>query len=66
MVATATPAAAIAGNIAGAVQGVGSIHERWLTQLELRKVITEVADALLSCVEWPIDDHGWDENYPEY
>lgn len=57
--------AAIAGNIAGAIHGVEGIPGRWLEPLELREVITEVADDLFSCPEWPIDDQGWDESYPE-
>lgn len=36
----------IAGNLLGAEQGVGAIPDRWLAELELRDVITEIADDL--------------------
>lgn len=36
----------IAGNIMGALLGIGAIGERWTTSLELYELIIEVADAL--------------------
>jgi ADP-ribosylglycohydrolase len=33
----------IAGNLAGALYGVGAIPQHWLEQLELREVIERVA-----------------------
>jgi len=48
--------AAIAGNIMGALQGVDAIPQRWLEELELREVITELADDLLEFPGWPVDD----------
>lgn len=48
--------AAIAGNIMGALQGVEAIPQRWLEPLELRPVITELADDLLAFPGWPVDD----------
>ena len=56
--------AAIAGNIMGALQGVDAIPQRWLEPLELRTVITELADDLLAFPGWPVDhlpapDEAW-------
>ncbi len=39
------------GNLLGCVYGVGHIPARWLAPLELREVITQVADDLLSGVD---------------
>lgn len=39
----------IAGNLLGTLHGASSIAERWLEPLELRDVITQVADDLLDC-----------------
>ncbi len=66
---------AIAGNLMGALHGVEAIPPRWLELLELREVITAVADDLLSWPQWrigdcpPADDDGrrerayWLERY---
>jgi ADP-ribosylglycohydrolase len=68
---------AIAGNLLGALHGVGAIPERWLAPLELRGVIEEVADDLLSWQQWPVreflpDDPAelaaaayWLDRYPD-
>jgi ADP-ribosylglycohydrolase len=40
---------AIAGNLLGAIHGVDAIPAEWLGRLELREVITEVAEDLLAC-----------------
>ena len=45
---------AIAGNLLGALYGVEAIPKRWLEPLELREVITAVADDLLSWPQWPV------------
>lgn len=42
----------IAGNLLGAMYGPAGIPKRWLQQLELEKVISQVADDLYDCVEW--------------
>jgi ADP-ribosyl-[dinitrogen reductase] hydrolase len=47
---------AIAGNLAGALYGVGAIPEAWLEPLKLRDVITEIADDLYRCSQ----DPAWD------
>jgi ADP-ribosylglycohydrolase/protein-tyrosine phosphatase len=43
----------ITGNILGAALGHDEIPERWLSKLELRDVITEMADDLASLSRWP-------------
>ena len=47
---------AIAGNLLGALYGVEAIPQRWLEPLELREVITAVADDLLSCPQWKVGE----------
>ncbi|SFH38158.1 ADP-ribosylglycohydrolase family protein [Modicisalibacter xianhensis] len=47
---------AMAGNLLGAWLGERSIPARWLEPLELRDVIAEVAEDLLSFPNWDIDD----------
>ncbi len=44
----------LAGNLLGVIWGEQSIPAPWLKQLELRKVITEVADDLHACRQWSI------------
>ena len=68
---------AIAGNLLGALHGVDAIPGRWLAPLELRGVIEDVADDLLSWPQWPIwevlpDDPAeraadayWLDRYPD-
>ncbi|MEB2315049.1 MAG: ADP-ribosylglycohydrolase family protein [Xanthomonadaceae bacterium] len=48
---------AIAGNLLGAMYGLDAIPPRWLTDLELREVIEEVADDLASMWFWKIDEY---------
>jgi len=43
---------AITGNLLGARDGVGAIPDGWLEALELRSVITEIADDLHDCRNW--------------
>ena len=50
-----------AGNLLGALYGMDAIPERWLRPLELREVISEVADDLLDLTEWDIDEEGGGE-----
>lgn len=47
---------AIAGNLLGARHGVEAIPARWLDAIELRGVITEVADDLLTWPQWPVSE----------
>jgi len=51
----------MAGNLLGALHGVDAIPERWLSPLELRDVIAEVADDLLDFSGWDIDGEGGGE-----
>lgn len=48
---------AIAGSLLGALHGVEAIPQRWLEPLELRAVITAVADDLLSWPQWKVGDY---------
>ncbi|MBY6111964.1 MULTISPECIES: ADP-ribosylglycohydrolase family protein [unclassified Halomonas] len=63
---------AIAGNLLGAMMGVSAIPESWLEPLELRDVITEMAEDLVDSNEWDLDDFGGVDNdwvwkkYPGY
>jgi ADP-ribosylglycohydrolase len=52
----------IAGNLLGARFGAESIPERWLGPLELREVISALADDLATSPEWRLDSY---ENTPE-
>jgi len=45
---------AIAGSLLGALHGVEAIPQRWLEPLELREVVTAVADDLLSWPQWKV------------
>ena len=54
---------AITGNILGAYLGVGAIPDEWLEKLELREVITQLADDLLIGYR---EGDGWWEKYPGY
>lgn len=47
---------AIACNLLGVQWGVEAIPAELLEPLELREVITQVADDLLDCVDWAPDD----------
>lgn len=47
----------IAGNLLGAMYGLDAIPQRWLTDLELREVIEEVADDLASMWFWKLDEY---------
>jgi len=54
---------AITGNILGAYLGVGAIPGEWLERLELREVITELADDLLVGYR---EGEDWWQKYPGY
>lgn len=53
---------AIAGNLLGVMHGVNAIPSSWLEPLELREVITEVAQDLLAVNEWDVDEMGGKDN----
>jgi ADP-ribosylglycohydrolase len=44
----------ITGNLLGAIHGVNEIPTEWLTNLELRDVITELAEDLYRFIDWKI------------
>jgi ADP-ribosylglycohydrolase len=52
---------AIVGNLLGAMHGVKAIPAEWLEPLELRGVITELAEDLYACKDWRIGEHGDNE-----
>lgn len=52
---------AIAGNLLGAKLGIKAIPESWLEPLELRSVITEIADDLFEFSSWQMDEYMTDE-----
>jgi len=56
---------AITGNILGAKWGVEAIPPTWLGQLEIRDVITEIADDLLTHRGWPITAANRDVAFDE-
>lgn len=45
----------ITGNLLGAMMGESAIPQRWLSALELREVIREVADDLLTTPNWCLE-----------
>lgn len=49
---------AITGNLLGTIHGIEGIPNRWLDALELRDVITEVADDLFESEHWDDDPLG--------
>lgn len=48
---------AITGNLLGAAMGLETIPARWLAQLELSAVITEMADDLATVRQWDIGEY---------
>ena len=54
---------AITGNLLGLVHGVETIPAEWLDPLELREVITEIADDLLDFPGWPLSEYGGDPDF---
>lgn len=55
----------IVGNLLGAMQGVKAIPEEWLGPLELRDVITELAEDLYSFKDWKIGERSGDKDLNE-
>ncbi|MGM1053968.1 MAG: ADP-ribosylglycohydrolase family protein [Pseudomonadota bacterium] len=53
---------AIAGNLLGVMHGVNAIPTSWLEPLELREVITEVAQDLMAVNKWDVDEMGGEDN----
>ena len=49
---------AITGNLLGAMQGVKGIPKKWLKPLELRDVITELAEDLYAFKSWELGDYN--------
>lgn len=47
----------ITGNLLGLMYGVQAIPDRWLAPLELRDVITEIAEDLYDYKSWPIGEY---------
>lgn len=63
----------IAGNLLGAALGVGAVSSEWLDPLELRDVISEIADDLYDYAAWHLSEHSFDDDaqriwrkYPGY
>ena len=63
----------IAGNLLGAIHGASAIGDEWLTPLELRDVITELADDLYEYPRWHLSEYDPNEEteriwqkYPGY
>jgi len=57
----------IAGNLLGAMHGVDAIPSSWMTPLELRAIIEEIADDLFDFPEWDLDGDladGFWKKYP--
>lgn len=52
---------AITGHLLGAMYGVKSIPKAWLADLELREVVTEIAQDLYDYRSWGIGPHSSDE-----
>ncbi len=55
----------ITGNLLGLVHGVEAIPAEWLEPLELREVITEIADDLLDFPGWPLSEFGGDPAFTQ-
>lgn len=55
----------IAGHLLGGILGVSGIPEKWLEPLELKSVISEIADDLATCGEWDLD-YMSDDPEPDY
>lgn len=51
----------IAGNLLGTMRGVKAIPQEWLEPLELRDVITELAEDLYAFREWEIGEYSNNE-----
>jgi len=49
------------GNLLGAMHGRSAIPPQWLEPLELREVITELAEDLYAFPTWSISGYGQDD-----
>ena len=49
---------AITGNLMGAMNGLHEIPKRWLEPLELREVITTLAEDLYAFKDWDIGEYS--------
>lgn len=63
----------IAGNLLGAALGEGAISTEWLEPLELRDVISEIAEDLYDYPDWQLSEYSFDDaaqriwqKYPGY
>ena len=56
---------AIAGNLLGAMFGAKAIPDAWLAPLELRSVISEIANDLYSFRDWNSSEHAEDRQSDE-
>jgi len=54
---------AIAGNLLGLVGGTRCLPQKWLESLELREVITELADDLFDCRQWSTGMHADNDDF---
>ena len=55
----------ITGNLLGTLFGVDAIPEQWLEPLQLREVITEIAEDLHDCIDWALSPFGSDPECQE-
>ena len=55
----------ITGNLLGTLFGVDAIPEQWLEPLQLREVITEIAEDLHDCIDWALSPFGSDPECEE-
>ncbi|HVO90060.1 MAG TPA: ADP-ribosylglycohydrolase family protein [Casimicrobiaceae bacterium] len=58
--------AAITGNLLGALRGVESIPQRWVTGVEARRVITDIADDLATFPQWPLGEFIEESSASDY
>ena len=56
---------AIAGNLLGAMHGAKAIPASWLEPLELREVISEMAEDLFAFPDWDIGEFARDRETSE-
>jgi hypothetical protein len=51
----------LTGQLLGAIHGIDAIPAHWLAQLELRDLLTLVADDLIACHGWNLDENKTSE-----
>ncbi|ECN9265210.1 ADP-ribosylglycohydrolase family protein [Salmonella enterica subsp. enterica serovar Typhimurium] len=54
------------GNILGAINGIESVPQEWIDGVELRDVVTQVAEDLWDCQHWSQDSKGAERYYANY